>query len=144
MVLDDQGRAAVFAHLQEQGYQGTLQDWWGQVCLQSCASQVRRFKQYGCSTDPRVRNFVKRLLDMAEPRFDHVYVGNGYNNPTIALSKRDARRTARRVGPLRLDGLDVEIEEREDHYTVYVKAIVNTELRRQRAFHFDKETRDAD
>lgn len=147
MKLDAQGREDVFAFLKTQGYTGTLEQWWDEVRRQTYHSEIRIFERVWLDKAfvgkaPEAGAFLRWLLRLATPHFNSARVcGDGVPEVSFTFNREEARRQEHTPRPLRLDGLCLDIEFRDDQVQVRCCAYVNNEFRRNRYFTFKPESR---
>lgn len=140
MRLDIEGYAGLLAFLQSHGYAGTLDQWLEEMARQAHGANIRRFEavsQTALEAEfPLAHKFVCQVLALAKGRFDGVRVRDDHRELSIDFSRVAARRQDCRVGPLKIDGLALDMEFLDKMVRIRCRLYVNTENRRDRDFTF--------
>jgi hypothetical protein len=140
MMFDCTARAAVNEYLVSNGYTGDATAFWDEMRRQSYRTEVRLFQELRLATllvtYPSLKQFVNRVIPLAAQRFDSANTDRGYADAYISFNDSKARRQEVRPTPLRIEGVTLDFEERDDYCEVRVRTYVNNEFRRDKYFRF--------
>lgn len=113
MDIDKIGHAALYQHMLQNGYTGTLEVWASELQKTTYSSQIRVFLSYYAGDlglrHPLVLPWLQRICSTAEKRFDRVQTQTGWSGRChilFGLSTAPATPTPK----LSLEGLRITLE----------------------------------